>query len=130
VFTDVPGLSVSITPSSTSSRILVLAVINGFAVGTYNFQGRLMRDSAPIFVGDAAGSRPRSSFQTFALNAENNSHIPITHLDFPSSTSLLTYRIQVKAGSLIAINRTELDRNTADFDARMASSITVMEIAA
>jgi len=128
-FTDVTGLSVSITPASTSSKILILAVINGFAVGSYNFQGRLMRDSTAICIGDAASNRPRSSFQTMAYSNEHNEQIPIMHLDSPSSTSSVTYKIQVKSGSFIAINRTEIDRDTSNFDARMASSITVMEIA-
>jgi len=55
------GLSVDITPSSSSSKILVLCQMNISNNSGYDVRTRLMRDSTPIFIGDAAGSRPRAS---------------------------------------------------------------------
>jgi len=57
-YTDITGLSVSITPSSTSSKILVFVTVNGQGVVSQNqafFQ--LVRDTTPIGNGAAAGSR-------------------------------------------------------------------------
>jgi len=129
-FTDITGYSVSITPASSSNKILVMCTLNVCVVSGYNAIGRLMRDSTPIFIGDAAGSRPRASFQNTFLNTENVWTIPITFLDSPNTTSSITYKFQVKSGVTIYVNRSIDDRNTSDYDARLASSITVMEVAA
>ena len=57
-FGDVSGLSISITPSSTSSKILVIGTINCSESGDYAYV-RLMRDSTAIAIGDAASNRRR-----------------------------------------------------------------------
>jgi hypothetical protein len=128
-FTDITGYSVTITPTSASNKILVMCTLNICSVTGYNLIGRLMRDSTPIFIGDAAGSRPRAAFENFFLNSETAYTIPVTFLDSPNTTSAITYKFQVKSGQTIYVNRNVFDRDTVDFDARMASSITVMEIA-
>jgi len=57
---DVTGMSVSITPSSSSNKILVM--VNGMGgYNNYQVMVRLVRDSTPISIGDANGSRPRMS---------------------------------------------------------------------
>ena len=55
------------------------------------------------------------------------------YLDTPSTTSQITYKFQLSSygsGAKAWINRSNIDRDTADYDARSPSSITVMEIAA
>ena len=56
-YADVTGLSVSITPTRSDSKILIFVSIHG--VGDTNTQAyfRFMRDSTPICVGDVAGAR-------------------------------------------------------------------------
>ena len=133
---DVTGLSVNITPSSSSSKILIIADVS---VGVDSFAAyiKLKRDSTDICIPDAAGNRPRisgrgghapSSGDTYSLNK-----IPVMYLDTPSTTSQITYKFQLRSygsGATAWINRSNIDRDTADYDARSPSSITVMEIAA
>jgi hypothetical protein len=126
-FTDITGYSVTITPKSASNKILVMYSLNTFAASGYNLIGRLVRNSTPIFVGDAAGSRPQGSFQNYVIG-ETAFTISEAFLDAPNTTSAVTYKVQVKSGTTVYVNRTPPDRDTADYDARLASSIIVMEI--
>jgi len=129
-FTDVTGLSVSITPSSASSKILVMCNVNGSVTGsTFKAGLRLLRDSTAISIGDASGSRSRGFGQLSAPSYQMLSS-SITFLDSPSSTSSITYKIQLlsQSGSTAVINRTGDDADQAE-TLRTVSSITVMEIA-
>ena len=131
-FADITGLSVSITPSSASNKILIIASINlSWANGVSKGGARLMRDSTAIAVADAAGSRLRTTGATYA-QIEN--YTPFTcssnHLDSPSSTSALTYKWQFNAldnAGTIYVNRASADPD-ATSTGRTVSSITVMEI--
>ena len=133
-FADVSGLSVNITPTSTSSKILVLYTVS-FSAGAGSKHMRLMRDSTAINIGDAGqanqirstvSSRPAST--VYDLDTANMAG---QFLDSPSSTSQITYKIQVTLGasynSTAYINRTTSDNNN-DFEPRTISGITVMEI--
>jgi hypothetical protein len=130
---DITGLSVSITPSSSSSKILVFADIN---FGTNDNNGflffKLVRGSTDIYVGDAAGSRTRATTGSASSGGGNTSHCGINYLDSPATTSSTTYKIQwfnQNTGFSSFINRTW--NNTDEFNyTRNPSSITVMEIAA
>ena len=131
-YVDVTGLSVSITPTSTSSKIVVSFMFNG-GVDTSS-QGiilQLVRNSTPICVGDAVGSRPSCTASigvgsTYSVEAFSGSY-----LDSPATTSATTYKIQMiaNAGVTAYVNRSVTDRNTSLYDPRTASTITVMEIA-
>jgi hypothetical protein len=128
-FTDVTGLSISITPSATSSKIFVMATVWGSNdVGVADALIRLMRDSTAIMIGDAASNRARAqsfvSTQTYRVGVSQ-----LAHLDSPASTSSLTYKIQVAADNTgtTYINRTKTDTDSWLW-CRSASSITVMEI--
>lgn len=130
-FVDVTGLSVSITPTSTSSKILVLGYVHTSVSGDIAFNARLMRDSTAIFVGDTAGSRPRVTFFNGPTNLPvlGSPFSPI-FLDSPATTSSTTYKVQVFTNTgTIYVNRSGSDRDTSAYDGRTASSITVMEIA-
>jgi hypothetical protein len=137
---DVTGLSVQITPSSTSSKVLVIADIHA---GTNYYVGfiNVVRNSTTLFLGDAAGSRPRSTIVVIEDPTMGGTHgwsdnFTRMILDSPATTSAVTYKIQAsgridnESNGAIFINRTAPDRNTAGYDVRMASSITVMEISA
>ena len=127
-FTDITGMSVSITPSSTSNSILVVYHAQaGITSGAPSI--RLMRDSTAIAIGDAAGSRPRAT--TSLRDTGNVGTSSIAHLDSPSTTSSVTYKLQmmVNSGGTGTLNRLALDSDTSAYDGRTVSSITVMEIA-
>ena len=138
-FTDLTGLSVSITPTSASSKILIIYNVN---VGWDQYRGlqlRLMRDSTAICIGDAAGSRSRSSNTTFAdttwsFDTRAMWCLSNNFLDSPSTTSATTYKLQIGAigetdGTNVYVNRSSTDGDSSVYG-RTASTITVMEIAA
>jgi hypothetical protein len=134
---DVTGLSASITPSSTSSKILVVANVTG---GSDSFDGsisaRILRDSTAIGVGASAGSRTPVgvSLISIASNDANISTLAWNFLDSPNSTSSLTYKIQVQnvvasgATRTLYVNRNDGDSDSASIP-RAASTITLMEVA-
>jgi hypothetical protein len=130
-FADVTGLSVTITPQSTSSKIFVMATVSGTGQeSATNFFGRLVRDSTAIDVGDASGSRIQATIH--ARDAGGQSSMPIMFLDSPATVSAVTYKIQVRsqgAGSAIYVNRSGPDADSAT-TARTVSSITVFEVSA
>ena len=136
-FTDVTGLSASITPSATSSKILIFSTLNGAANNRYA-SFRLVRDSTDIFVGDAAGSRTQVTLPIDANSSEtDNSYVArnmgLNYLDSPSTTSSITYKIQVanaSSGSAITYINRNPDDSDANFSTRAASNIILMEIGA
>ena len=130
-FTDVTGLSVSISPTSTSSKVLVMAYVSTSISGDIALNMRLVRDSTAIFVGDAASNRPRDT-GFVAIGNFSNQNFPFSpvFLDSPSTTSSTTYKVQMFTNTgTVYVNRTGGDRDLTAYDARTASSITVMEIA-
>ena len=130
-FTTIPGMSVAITPSATSSKILVTCTFTSCqAVGTNNPYYRLARDSTGILVGASAGSRTQMSTQNNSYNANVSNSRTLTAVDAPSSTSSITYALQwIQAGGTMYFNRAETDTDSSGYG-RGASQITVMEISA
>ncbi len=129
-FTDITGMSVSITPRSTSSKILVSFVLNCVNGGDNSFI-RLMRDATPICIGDVAGSRTQSSAGNAFSNINaagfySNSNL---YLDSPSSVSSVTYKLQFRNSSaqILNVNRSVTDSDTIGYS-RTTSTITVQEI--
>lgn len=133
-FTDITSFSVSITPTSSSSKILVLYVAEiGLSTTVNTMLLRLMRDSTAINIGNTNGSRSQAttSQQTLYSNTNNTSRtISGNFLDSPATTSSITYKIQFRNSSgTFYLNRDgEYGDNTTN--ATGASTITVMEIAA
>ena len=133
-YTDVTDLTLSITPRSTSNKILVSYNLTcGTEDSGYQWGIRLMRDSTAIFVGDTAGNRDRVS--NFVRNNGSDLHTVYPsgqHLDSPNTSSSVTYKLQVVAytsGRALHINKVHNDSDDAAVG-RSASSITVMEVSA
>jgi len=132
-FTDITGLSVSITPSSASSKIFVFSTtpVGGNSADQYNL--RLVRDSTAIFIGNSAGSRTLAFYGIDSSAIGSTAVLPqtIVYLDSPATTSSVTYKIQGKTngGTTWYVNRSS-DDTDASYRTRTASSIIVMEIAA
>jgi hypothetical protein len=139
-FTALTGLSASIVPSSSNSKILVVGHINlsnsGSPAGSSRY--RLMRGATAISVGDAAGTRDQATGSLFSgINRANGAENVGTtgtwsfvFVDSPSTGSSVTYSCQVavSAGTL-RINATGGDTD-AVANARTTSSITLIEVAA
>jgi hypothetical protein len=136
-FVDISGLSVSITPTSATSTILVQWSTTLGAVGNASAVNvRLMRGATAIGIGDTAGSRPRvtGAFYPGDVTAPNSiATVAGTFLDSPATTSATTYKIQfcnANGSSTVCVNRTTDDRNFSGYDQRTISTITVMEVGA
>ena len=136
--TDVTGLSVAITPSSSSNKIFITASISlGSANADKNLNLFVTRGDTEIYKADQSGSnRQRAGgglhyhhgiSQTVGTYSTN-----IMFLDSPSSSSELTYKIRANVGvngGTLHINRTgdpTDDNNRASYP----SSITGMEVRA
>ncbi len=132
-YTDITGLSVSITPSNATSKILIIAMVSGSGAIGSNFAAvQLVRASTAIALADTAGSRLSSSSQLAQIGADSMTALPITFLDSPSTTSATTYKIQgCSAGGTgtVYINRSTTDANNSS-SIRGVSTITVLEIGA
>ena len=133
-FVDVTGLTVSITPSATSSKILLIANVQwssgSSAFGPYfKFAG----GNSGNYVGDAAGNRIRTVFGQY-INASTGSMFwpsSMVYLDSPNTTSAITYSVQTRTitGNNSIVNRSANDTDN-DQHGRAASSITALEISA
>jgi hypothetical protein len=130
-FTNVTGLSATITPTSSSNKVLVLVSLSCAASATVTGFARVTRNGTAAFVGDVAGSRIQTDlyFRYYSANEANS--YPMMFLDSPATTSAVTYQVQIGAegGSpTIYVNRSTGDVDNTNYG-RSASSITVMEIA-
>jgi hypothetical protein len=129
--TDLTGLSVSITPSLSSSKILVFCSINySTSQSTGQQYLQLLRGATAIAQGDAAGGRSQTSSQGAPAADYLMTNYALQFLDSPSTTSATTYKIQtrVTAGTGY-VNRTVTDTDSGVYP-RGISTITVMEIGA
>ena len=135
-FQDVTGLSIAITPSSTSSKILVELNINLSASSRYSAV-KLFRDSTQIGGGTAVGNRPSVSVAGGGNNDEaNQTYVMLnsstSYLDSPNTTSATTYKVQAgntnNTSSVTYINRS-MDDTNANYSHRGSSTLTITEIA-
>ena len=126
---DVTGLNVSITPSSSSNKVLVHTQIT--MSGTDNGYARLLRGSTAIAVGDASGSRSRGFAHTGYVNfIGDTGALPYNTmtLDSPNTTSSTTYKVQIGVGAGTQfVGRGEADGNNNQ-NVRSICTITAMEV--
>ena len=132
--TDVSGLSVSITPTRSDSKILVMCSVN-VSTDNANFTYlQLVRNSTHIYRGDAMGVRPRRSAMYYNGASDANEGMNATrswnHMDEPATTSAVTYKIQIQCATAgnAHVNISHRNTNNADYDPQLASNITVMEV--
>tara|TARA_R110001606_G_C15096812_1_gene619224 strand:- start:36 stop:629 length:594 start_codon:yes stop_codon:yes gene_type:complete len=132
-FVDV--MTLAITPTATSSKILVMASLT-FAGPTGNMSHyRLARDSTGICVGDAAGSRKRVFGTMSRENAASMVNAGMTFLD-PNTpgdtTTAITYKVQciATADTQTWYVNTSSTNDDSDAYGRGASTLTLMEIGA
>ena len=131
----ITGFTASITPSSTSSKILVIYSLHMASDANWMRLGNnLYRDTTAIAVGDTAGSRKRiTSYSGAVANNDNDMNLSsVTYLDSPNTTSALTYGVKLYniSGStrVLYVNRTSANTNSANVGAPV-STITLMEVA-
>ena len=142
-FVDVTGLSLTITPHSANSKIIVSVSLSicGVYFASYAriIRARSGQPDVELFTGTAAGSRPNAAICMTGENSTQDSHgqMFLVHRQFvdePGTTSEITYQVQAQgrpdnsANGATRINYSVPDRNTNSYDARQASEIMVMEI--
>ena len=122
-FTDVTGLSVSITPSSSSNKVLILVnFVSGNSSGSRLQYFNLVRGATNIAQPTTLGS----SFAQYNSGSDELDNVAFHFLDSPSTTSSTTYKIQTKTNN--SDNYVNIgDRSSGDLDC--VSTITAMEIA-
>lgn len=123
-----------ITPSATSSKILICATVMMGRQNGNNSPGLLLlRNSTSIWKGDSAGSRtPCFAFGYGNSNLWSESY-SAHYLDSPSTTSEITYKIQFRSEStsyLSAINKSYNDTDASHNGYRGASNLLLMEVTA
>ena len=129
-YVDVTGLSVDITPASTSNKVLVICNIgkssNSSDGGTMY---QLVRGSTSIYDSNTGGNAD-DAFGTaggggMSDNGRKNDYGLMTYIDSPSSTSAQTYKLRMKVTS----NTGYINRWAMNNDQSGVTSITLMEIA-
>ena len=137
-FTAVTGLSLSITPSSASSTILLLGSVNGsWSLNTSNPHAtwRFTRGGSPVGVGDTDGSRASITAMTVAASTAfiSQANASMMYLDSPATTSATTYAIDIynfdASTQTVYVNRPALDSNTGQYT-RAISTIMALEVSA
>ena len=128
---DVPGFSVAITPSSSSNKVLVMVNIALSSQSMFVY-GILKRGSTQIGEADAASNRLRPTLMGFRSNEGTVEHQSFHFLDSPNTTSATTYKMQVRCATSghLRVNKSYRDTDTVNYDPRVSSTITVMEVAA
>ena len=131
-FVDLTGLSANITPSSTSSTILVGYSVQGLGLANTNMGSvQIVRGSTAVGNAAAAGSRTVGNSIVPELGGAQIGQMTNWFMDSPATTSLTTYKLQIRTNNAgtIYVNRTITDTDLTAFG-RGTSSFVIMEISA
>lgn len=138
-FVDIPGLSVTLNPQSSSSRFVIISDIYTSS-DYYKSYINVVRNGTTLRIGDGVGDgRYRGTSTSSNDQSIVNAHgltLPVHAilLDSPNTSSPVTYKLQASGRTasgygITYINRTAPDRVAGEYDDRMGSSLIVMEIA-
>jgi hypothetical protein len=121
------GLSVTITPSATSSKVLIMVSQQLLVYRASTFIGagyRLLRGATEIYDGYGT-NRVGLYLEASGISSPYlGSSVPIVHLDSPNTTSATTYKIQANVNSAADAGSVTAQYETMD------SSIIALEIGA
>ena len=141
-YVDVTGLSATITPTSSSNKILILTnmYIGKTTTDSYQQHFRIKRNGTAIILGAGEGGRPTSTGRINMYSSDTTSgqyqmvSFNGVHYDSPASTSALTYQIELGgySGSLnVYVNKSQTWQVAAnDYDSTPVSTLTLMEVSA
>ena len=107
------GLSASITPSSSSSKILVNMALGvyGGATDTLRVNAQVLRGSTQVWYTRDLYFRSSGDFKAVQS--------AIQFIDSPATTSSTTYKLQVKCESVSGGSTFELYADTSNYNNRM-----------
>ena len=122
-WSDITGFNVSITPSATTSKILILTDIEFYIAGSgqgLNGLVKVLRDK-PSANTDIVQRRSQSYSQD-GTGVEYENQVSFIYLDSPSTTSAIDYKIQFRLGSGSSVSVNHSNNKTG--------SLTLMEVLA
>jgi hypothetical protein len=131
-YVDVTGLTASITPSSSSSKILVKVCLNNVGTNTASIvYFNLLRGSTTL-INNTSGGGAQTATAWFSAgqgglndNSRKTNSGSLEYLDSPSTTSSTTYKVQMKVnGDTGYFNQSGINTEMGT-----VSSIVLMEIA-
>ena len=122
-FADITDFNVSITPTSTNSKVLITVHARGYLQAGQGYALRLLRGNTEIFNPSASDG---NEYMVYA-GTSGNQHLPATfdYIDEPSTTSAVTYKVQVRKYA----SSGEAKVPSAGGTRNSTISITAMEIA-
>ncbi len=136
---DLPGLAATITPISSSSKILISCVLHygqGFSVDADDFAIRLRVKRNGTLLSYTQDSNRASGDYAVYKSGFNTLQMEVAHfqrLDSPNTSSAITYQIQLSTGAwntnAVGINRPYRFDDNDYVVSRARSTITLMEIA-
>ena len=132
-WTEVGGLTTTITPTRSDSKILVMANIGGISSnGEYQrYAMALRRDNQNIGVNSDGVNHTRANWTYYGRNFGNtpDTFAVFNHLDSPGTTSAVSYKVMIttEGSYTLYINRSVTDSSSSSVF-RCASSLTLMEI--
>ena len=141
-FTDVTGLSLSITPSSSSNKVLFRGYVALCGEANATMAIRIFRDSTEIGKSTADSTAANNSTATAkCLNVSTSTiknalyQLHFEVLDSPNTTSATTYKVKFAethlhnySGTTIYVNRPHTGMGSDQHG--VISSVTAMEVAA
>ena len=124
-YVDVTDMAATITPSASTSKVLILMTMT-IQKSDYTFFSRLLRGSTEI--GSPSGNNSGISVYNSGDSVQNEGRA-VVYLDSPSTTSATTYKLQMKSDGSSTIYFNAHSSGTTN-DYITPSSITLMEVAA
>tara|TARA_R100000734_G_C3220922_1_gene32496 strand:+ start:40 stop:519 length:480 start_codon:yes stop_codon:yes gene_type:complete len=123
-YVDITGMSSSITPSSSSNKILISINIGGHDTNVASgLKYQIVRDSTPVGIGTISGNTACSTGGT--INSSRGEGMHMVYMDSPSSTSSITYKVQ---GFADGSNALYVNFRNGATNVSSISTITLMEI--
>ena len=133
-FSDITGLSASITPVSSSNKILI-HFQSSFSTTSIGQRGsfRLLRDSTVVNAANADGqSTNQTIFPGLVIRDNTSMSVPVagSFFDNPSTTSEVTYKLQVGAegGAGTIFVNADASGNTGSTNYKGVSNLILMEV--
>ena len=125
-FTD-SGLSATITPSLSSSKVLAFVMQEFQALRAYQYSGmsgRLLRGATEVFVSYKSGDN-LVQIGTSSASQDNSiqGYLPMNYLDSPATTSSTTYKVQLKVN-------TTANSGSVEVRGTIVSTLILIEIGA
>ena len=127
-YTDVTGLSASITPQATSSKIICMGQINTSITTGELVYGQILRDSTAIGNGTGGSTVNLITCGGSSYSTASMVTTPIFFVDSPATTSATTYKIQIRASGAAVVGY--VNRRANDTVVGGSSSLILMEVSA